>query len=228
MMQKTVSRFAWFFAVTAAITVNSCKHETPVATTGDVCFESEILPIFQSSCAKSGCHDAGSAAEGYILNTYQNIMNTGENDGIVPFNSAKSEIIEAILESDPDKIMPPPGNSPLTTEQKNLLIAWVNEGAPNTVGCNSSVCDSTSFQYAAHVKPIIDTYCTGCHSGGTPSGGLDISNHAGLAAIAGNGSLLGSINHTGSFSAMPQNSPQLDLCKRTVIAKWVQAGALDN
>jgi hypothetical protein len=57
---------------------------------------------------------------------------------------------------------------------------------------------------------------------------LDISNHAGLAAVAGNGSLLGSINHTGSFSAMPQNSPQLDLCKRTIIAKWVQAGALDN
>lgn len=227
-MQKTVSRFVWLFAVSAAITVHSCKHETPVATTGDVCFESEILPIFQSSCAKSGCHDAGSAAEGYILNTYQNIMNTGGNDGIVPFNSAKSEIIEAILESDPDKIMPPPGNSPLTTEQKNLLIAWVNEGAPNTVNCASSVCDSTSFQYAAHVKPIIDTYCTGCHSGATPSGGLDISNHAGLAAVAGNGSLLGSINHTGSFSAMPQNSPQLDLCKRTVIAKWVQAGALDN
>ena len=151
MMKKTVSRPAWLFAATAAITVNSCKHEVPVATTGDVCFESEILPIFQSSCAKSGCHDAGSAAEGYILNSYQNIMNTGENDGIVPFNSSKSEIIEAILESDADKIMPPPGNTPLTTEQKNLLIAWVNEGAPNTFGCNSSVCDSTSFQYAAHV-----------------------------------------------------------------------------
>jgi hypothetical protein len=74
----------------------------------------------------------------------------------------------------------------------------------------------------------MDTYCTGCHSGATPSAGIDVSTHAGLAAIPADGSLLGSINHTGSFSAMPQNSAQLDLCSRTVIEKWVQAGALNN
>lgn len=227
-MVKYRSFYSWLSFVAFVITVCSCKHDVPESITGDVCFESEILPIFQSSCAKSGCHDAGSAAEGYILDSYQNIMNTGDKDGIVPFNADKSEIIESILENDPDKQMPPPGSPGLTTEQINRLIAWVNEGAPNTVGCNSSVCDSTSFQYAAHVKPIIDSYCTGCHSGAEPSAGIDVSNHAGLAAIAGNGSLLGSINHTGSFSAMPQNSAQLDLCSRTVIAKWVQAGALDN
>lgn len=228
MRRKTIALLGWFTVGTIGFTAYSCKHEVPESTTGDVCFESEILPIFQSSCAKSGCHNQGSAAEGYILDSYQNIMNTGDKDGIVPFNANESEIIEAILENDPDKQMPPPGSPGLTTEQINRLIAWINEGAPNTVSCNSSVCDTTSFLYSANVQPIINTYCIGCHSGSTPSAGIDISTHAGLAAIASDGSLLGSINHTGAFSAMPQNSAQLDLCNRTVIAKWVQAGALNN
>ena len=223
-MKKTAAWSSGILILAIAITANSCKHEIPEAVTGDVCFETEVLPIFQSSCAKSGCHSANSAAEGYVLDSYQNIM----NDGIVPYDADKSEIIEVLLEDNPNKIMPPPGSPPLTTEQINLLIAWVNEGAPNTVGCSASQCDTANFQYALHVKPIIDTYCTGCHSGATPSAGINVSNHAGLAAIAGDGSLLGSINHTGSFSAMPQNAAQLDLCNRTVIAKWVQAGALDN
>ena len=50
----------------------ACKHTPPEQVvpppvsggggggTGNttVCFETEILPIFQSNCAKSGCHDA--------------------------------------------------------------------------------------------------------------------------------------------------------------------------
>ena len=46
-----------------------------------VCFEGEILPIFQTSCAKSGCHDAGTHEEGYVLDSYQNITKNGIKPG---------------------------------------------------------------------------------------------------------------------------------------------------
>src|ERR1043165_3349153 len=70
-----------------------------------LCFERDILPIFLSNCAKSGCHDAASHEEGYILDSYNNIMNTGDDDGIVPFDAYESEIYEAITEDDLDKRM---------------------------------------------------------------------------------------------------------------------------
>ena len=32
-----------------------------------LCFERDILPIFISNCAKSGCHDASSHQEGFVV-----------------------------------------------------------------------------------------------------------------------------------------------------------------
>ena len=46
-----------------------------------VCFETEILPIFQSNCATSNCHDAATANEGYIFYSYQNIIRRGIRPG---------------------------------------------------------------------------------------------------------------------------------------------------
>src|SRR5574338_1681777 len=53
-----------------------------------ICFESQILPLFQSNCAKSGCHDALSAKEGFILDNYANIV----RKGIQPGNASESKI----------------------------------------------------------------------------------------------------------------------------------------
>ena len=54
-----------------------------------ICFESEILPIFLSNCAKSGCHDAASHEEGYVFDSYNGIMK-----GIKPGDPNDSEIFE--------------------------------------------------------------------------------------------------------------------------------------
>src|SRR6185369_2683308 len=42
-----------------------------------VYFANDILPLFISNCAKSGCHDAASHQEGIILDTYSHIISTG-------------------------------------------------------------------------------------------------------------------------------------------------------
>jgi hypothetical protein len=231
-----------------SIAFASCKHELPFPNTPEetnpttnngngnnggntnpdpadtiVCFESEILPIFQSSCASTGCHDAITHEEGLRLYTYNNIR-----QDIVPNDPTNGDIMEAILDNDPDKIMPPPPHAPLSQSQIALIQQWIMQGANNTTNCDPSSCDSTAFRYSADIAPIMSTHCNGCHSGAFPSGGIVTSTHSGLSATISSGSLLGSIEHTYPYSAMPKNAAQLDLCKRTKIRKWAEVGAQNN
>src|SRR5436309_2185452 len=57
-----------------------------------ICFEEEILPLFQANCAKSGCHDAASHQEGYVLDSYSHIV----SKGIVPGNSKSSKLYQVL------------------------------------------------------------------------------------------------------------------------------------
>ena len=212
---------------------NSCKHEVPalivntaplpgpVANNG-VCFESEILPLFQSNCAKSGCHDAATHTKDIILDSYANIL----KKDIVPGSADNSKIYRVLFETGKDK-MPQPPNADLTIAQKAVIAKWINEGAKNTVNCNTS-CDSNQFKYSANVSVIINTFCTGCHSGTVPSGNIDLSNYNALKVQALNGRLVGAVAHNAGYSAMPKDANKLTDCQITQIKKWVAAGALNN
>jgi mono/diheme cytochrome c family protein len=209
----------------------SCKHEPLLQddlnnnnNNGSVvCFETQILPLFQTNCAKSGCHDANTQAEGLRFDNYNGIM-----DEIVAGNPSEGDIMEAIVEEDPDKVMPPPPAAQLTEEQIALLTVWILQGAQNTTGCNSSGCGSSIFTYSAGVAPIMQTYCNGCHSAASPSAGIITSNYQGLSDIAQSGKLAGAINHSIGYSPMPKNGTMLDICSRTKITKWIDDGFPNN
>jgi hypothetical protein len=47
-------------------------------------------------------------------------------------------------------------------------------------------------------------------------------------AVAMNGRLLGSINHTNGYSAMPQNAAKLSDCQIAVIKQWMDANTPNN
>jgi uncharacterized membrane protein len=215
--------------------VQSCKHipPEPIPPSGGggggggtgtsvVCFESEILPLFQSNCAKSGCHDAITAEGEYIFDNYQNIV----RKKIVPGNAANSEVYKVLFKSGSDK-MPPAPNPDLTAEQKALIGRWINEGAKNTVNCATN-CDTTQFKYGANISAIMINYCVGCHGISAPSAGINLSSHAGVAAVAVSGRLYGSVTHTAGYSPMPKNANKLSSCQITQIKKWIDAGAPNN
>lgn len=213
----------------------SCKHEIPVAppvdpgtppgdTTGNksICFETDILPLFKSNCAKSGCHDAASKSDGYQLDSYATITAKNFKAG----NAADTKIYKVLNETDPGKIMPQPPNAPLTADQKALIAKWINEGAVNSTNCSS--CDTSKFTYTAVVKPIIQTNCYGCHSGTAPSGGgIILDTYTGVKAMADANRLYPSIAHTGG-SPMPQGAAKLSDCKIEQVKKWIDAGATNN
>ncbi len=234
-------KFPLIALMIAILAFNSgCKHElfypednTPIDTTGNdtiinppedtlICFESQILPLFVSNCAMTGCHDAITHVEGFHLYDYAHII-----QDIVPFQPTEGDIIKFILENDPDKIMPPPPNNPLTASQIALIQQWINQGAQNTTNCASS-CDTTAFLFSADIAPILSTFCNGCHSGPFPDAGINTSTYAGVQIIVQDGSLLGSIEHNANFVAMPKNTAQMNACNISKIRKWIQAGALNN
>jgi mono/diheme cytochrome c family protein len=213
------------------IIFSSCKHEPPIDTDGTVSencnadtvyFGNTILPLLVSNCGMSGCHDEGSHAEGIIVTDYYSLMNS---DIIDLGNANNSEIMEVITETDSDKIMPPPPGSSLTSAQIDAIRTWINQGAKfNTcIGC-----DTLNYRFAADIWPIISTNCTGCHSGGAPSGNLLITNHAETVVLVNDGSLMHSLHGTGGYSIMPKNSTGLQSCKITQIQKWINDGALNN
>ncbi len=219
---------------------SGCKHEplnpvvdgnTPPDTTegcdpNTVYFVNDVLPIFNSSCAMSGCHNAASAQDGVVLDTYANIMNTGE---VSPGNPGNSEIYEVITEDDADKLMPPPSSGiTLTQEQINTIYNWIASGAQNDVCAQTSACDTANVSFAADVQPILSTYCLGCHSGGSPQGGIALNGYANVLLQANNGRLVGSIDHLPAFSPMPQGQSKLSDCNIALIRNWVAQGASDN
>ncbi|MBL7718030.1 MAG: hypothetical protein JNL72_04280 [Flavipsychrobacter sp.] len=237
-MSKWIKALAACFVVMLAV-LPACQHKSnlPVPGSNDttgggspdtgICFERDILPIFRSNCAKSGCHDAASHQEGYILDNYNNIMNTGDHDGIIPGNAHESEIYESLVEDDLDKRMPPPPNPALPAAQVELIRRWINEGAQNGTGC-ATLCDTNSFTFSGAVQPILQQSCVGCHNASLASGGVNLSNHAGTAASVSSGRLLGAIRHQGGFVAMPQGAPKLSDCQIRQVEKWVAAGTLNN
>lgn len=217
-------------AISAALIITSCTHDpyilpdTNRTTAAGICFERDILPIFQSNCAKSGCHDAASHEEGYVLDNYANIV----RKGIVPGNAAASKIWEtvAIASRSSESFMPKDGN-PLTTAQLDLIKRWIVAGAVDSGDCASSGCDTTLFTYSGAVAPIMQNYCIGCHSSASAPGG-DLTNYSAVRESAVNGRLIGAISHTTGFSFMPSGGDKLEDCKITQIKKWVAAGGLNN
>ena len=188
-----------------------------------VYFGRDVLPILNSNCAMSGCHDAGTASDGVILNSYDKVINTGK---VVPFDLNSSDLYEVITEDKPDKIMPPPPRPKLTATQIALIAKWINQGAKNLV-CDEQVCDTVNISYANMIGKTMTTYCAGCHNANNPSAGVNVSNYSGMAAIAANGKLIGSITHAAGFKAMPQGG-KLPACEIKQIQKWVAMGYPNN
>lgn len=213
----------------------SCKHEIPQipvdpdapVTEVDDCdpgviyFQQEVLPIFQSSCAMPGCHDQATAQDGIVLDSYANIMGSGE---VVPGTLDDGDVFENITESDPDDIMPPPPNEPLTADQINVISEWILQGASNT-SCEALSCDTVDVAFSTHVEPFFVNTCEGCHSGPSPNAGLSLVNYDQISAIALDGSLWHSVNGSSGFTLMPYNGTPLSECELVMLDKWIENGA---
>ncbi|MBI1185358.1 hypothetical protein GC194_13890 [bacterium] len=189
-----------------------------------VYFESEILPLLQSGCAKSGCHDASSRREGVVMDGYKNIINTGR---VSPGNASRSKLYTVLISSG-ERMMPPySGGGPFTQDQIDLVKKWIDQGAKNNK-CVQSSCDTAQVTFSASVQPILKTYCQGCHNNNLPSGNVNLQGYTNVKTAVDRGRLMGSIRHKNGYSAMPQGGAKLDDCSLRKIAIWIKDGANNN
>lgn len=191
-----------------------------------VYFEQQVLPILQSNCAFSGCHNEASAQDGVVLTSYQRVMQTAD---VRPFQPNNSDLYEAITDNDPDKRMPPPPAARLSSAQTDLIRQWIAQGALN-LPCDpdAGACNTTQVSYAADLRPVLQNHCLGCHSVSAPSGGVQLGTHAGIAAAASSGRLLGAMAREAGYPAMPPAGNALSDCQVDKFRAWVAAGSPNN
>jgi len=189
-------------------------------------FDLDVLPILKSNCAKSGCHDVATAQNGIILDSYENVINTGK---IKPFDPGDSEIYEKIVDTDPENRMPPEPNNPLVASQIETISKWILQGALD-LECDptTSECDTTNTSFSDFVYPTLEITCIGCHSGGNPAGGQSLKTYDDIRLVALSGKLSAVINWAPGVPSMPQNGNKLDDCTLDKIKSWIQNGALNN
>jgi len=218
--------------------LQNCKHEIPnkngfpgdptPVTLADTCsldtvyFVNDILPILLSNCAQSDCHDAIAQEDGVILTDYDNIIETGKVDPGRPDNS---DLYEVLLETDPEKIMPPPPAS-LTPEQKNAIRIWISQGAKNNK-CENK-CDTSAVSFGKNIWPIVESTCKGCHTYPNGNGGVFMSGYGDIKDLVDDKRLDGVINHRAGFKPMPPPPGQLEQCAKDQIRVWINSGAPNN
>jgi Planctomycete cytochrome C len=183
------------------------------------CFQRDILPVLQSSCAISGCHDVSTHREGYIFNNFSNTLNA-----VSPGNPSGSKLYEIITSGEDDRMPPSPYQS-LSAAAVDSIYSWISYGALDEYCGNA--CDTISaITFSGIIWPLIEQNCRGCHSGASPSGGISLTNYTQVAAQATSGKLTG-VLHDGSYVLMPP-AGSLSECMIRQVEMWVDAGILNN
>ena len=202
------------FAFVGVWGMQSCQHEQMGDPNAAICFERDILPIFNSKCAMSGCHDAGTAAEGYDLSNYKKII----SDGIVKGKPNSSELYEVVADNE----MPPKGYTKLSDAEKQMLYDWIADGAKNGINC-AVKCDSAVSGFTAVIQPMMTKYCVGCHAYPNASAQVELSGYIGVKNAINQG-LLKSMDHSGYYP-MPKGGAKLSDCEINQVRNWIQRGA---
>jgi len=106
---------------------------TQVSALGDeaIRFNRDIRPILSDNCFFCHGPDAGTREADLRLDTAEGLFGEQPGEGpVVAGDVEASELVRRIRSEDAGEVMPPPGaHKELSAEQRDLLEAWVREGA---------------------------------------------------------------------------------------------------
>jgi Planctomycete cytochrome C. len=211
--------------------LQSCKHEpTGLDKLNTVCFDTEILPIFQNSCAISGCHDNATRKAGFDASSYESIIRD-----VNPGDPAGSTVYK-VLGSAYGNMMPP--RSPLSVQSRVLIEVWIAQGAKKTTcGTNTNPPSSTdTICFVQNILPMLTSSCgiTNCHDATTHQAGYTLTSYATLtqrtgAIVAGNpgaSTIYRSMTASGEDIMPPSGA--LPATQLATFNKWITNGAQNS
>jgi hypothetical protein len=117
-MKKT--GFTLVLAALTGLLLKSCtkdKVSVPVVTavTDTISYSQKVQPLIEQNCSTTGCHDAGTAQNGYNLSNYTGIRDNAE------------DMLNAMRGQNGFALMPPGG--PMLPDSSILQFeAWIAQG----------------------------------------------------------------------------------------------------
>jgi hypothetical protein len=115
-MKKALVFFS-LLTVTGIIFFSCSKSNpvNPVACDGvtNKTFAADVNPIIQTFCNQASCHNPGSVNGPGALTNYSEVFNAR--------SAIRGQVQAGLM----------PQNTTLTTAQKNSIICWIDNGAPN-------------------------------------------------------------------------------------------------
>ena len=128
---KNYEKYISILLLAFSLTFSSCKDDSyvipTVVITGSVSYDTIIQPIFNASCALSGCHVPGAQAPDLSAsNAYNNLYQYALIDTVSPTTSV---LYEHLTATGGQSLMPPVGA--LSPKQKGEVLAWIKQGGQN-------------------------------------------------------------------------------------------------
>lgn len=221
----------------------ACTHEPQLIEELDtICYNTQVQPILTNSCGVVGCHNAGTASEGFVSTNYQSVMKFVE-----PGDPRNSKLYDVMTNLWAEHFMPP-GN-PLSKEERNIIQIWILQGAletecVDTVSGNIPVIPVTSYPedticFKQDILPIFLSSCatTDCHDVVTHEEGYVLTDYAhimgkreGIVPFNPQKSeIYEKITESESEDRMPPSPrPRLSTEQIATIRQWIEEGAIDS
>ena len=97
----------------------------PVVDLANVSFQNHVLPIFDEHCTE--CHADDNPEEGLLLTSYEDtLFGSWNGEVIVPGDPDDSYLVEQVVNG-----RMPKKRDPLSPQEIEIIIAWVEAGAPD-------------------------------------------------------------------------------------------------
>jgi Protein of unknown function (DUF1553)/Protein of unknown function (DUF1549)/Planctomycete cytochrome C/Concanavalin A-like lectin/glucanases superfamily len=122
-----LARFAIYIALFVSVAARANAGQT-ADPAGSILFDRDVRPILSDNCF--ACHGADPNKRKAKLRLDQSESAVVIKGVIVPGKPEKSEVIKRIFSTNTDEQMPPPAsNRHLNSRQKEILTAWIKNGA---------------------------------------------------------------------------------------------------
>ncbi|MGH2566907.1 MAG: c-type cytochrome domain-containing protein, partial [Bacteroidota bacterium] len=133
----------WALGFGALLLAGACERDLGIPpddyeNIGTIVYSMHVQPIFNQKCATSGCHDAATAAEDLVMDSWESLMRGSEHGAmVIPFRPDKSHLIfhintDTTVAPVAEPRMPP--DAPLPRDEVAFLMRWIQEGAKNDFG----------------------------------------------------------------------------------------------
>jgi hypothetical protein len=221
------------FILTVSSWISSCTHNADLTNIPEICFERDVLPVFQNNCAISNCHN-GTGESRMRLDDYASIRQTVE-----PFKPYSSRSYKAIIATFGENRMPP--GQILSLENRTTIRLWIEQGAASTMCQPDTTGQSTGYVnplacFSRDILPVLVSHCatTNCHDAISHIEGYDFSSYSSTLRAVTPGNPSGSRLYTSITTASgedkmpPAGKLQLTTAQIDSIAAWISYGALNQ